>query len=315
MSSSQLLIYFNNALKISYKKCFDCSPTPKVGIICDNPNSLYMINGKSKYFDENGHYKHEVDGYRRRVNDFTSLSKKHYFTSVLNSPSKSKEISMTLCIACLADDGTSAVLAADDMVTHYIDINTSYKVCDPKVNKIMKIAQDIYVLIAGDGDKYMTVINQANISHGDNPNEVADSISKSLQAQNYKHKENSILIPIGLTWSTLMQMHSDALMSLQKDLQNCTIGTEFIVVGRDSQTNLINAYHITPDGIIHDRTTEGLAIIGIGFALAKLSFLKDDFNKHLPLSEIEILIRRAMEEGSKSPNVGKLNELIIIPRK
>jgi 20S proteasome alpha/beta subunit len=224
---------------------------------------------------------------------------------------------MTVCIACLADNGKGLVLAADNKTTHNLGNGIEYENENDYHKKIYRFSDNIFVLAAGTNNGE-DIIVRSGIEENDTIEIASEKIRRGYENYQKDLRLKRILIPNGFSdWNDFLERQHRLHQTMAYDIQtklNYAIGDcSFIIAVRDKKTMESSVYSVSPDALIHNHTGYGFAVIGIGSAIASFSLLKSKYKKSLPLEEVIKITKEAMEDASHSPGVGKLGELISLP--
>ena len=244
---------------------------------------------------------------------FNALTPKAIFNNL--APFKD----MTACIACLADNGKGVVLAADNMTTHLLGGNVEWEQESQVHKKILRFSDNIFVLCGGD-NYAKNIVQVSKISENDNIDNICEKIQLSLFEFTKKLRLTLVLIPNGFSkWEDYMEQQIRLNPYLSGDISNrllnCMPNCIFIVVAFNKNSKEADIRTISASGIIQDNNEGGYAGIGSGETLAKFSLLKSKYDKSCTITEVEVMVREAMEDASHAMGVGKLGELIIMPVK
>ena len=220
---------------------------------------------------------------------------------------------MTVCIACLANNGKEVFLAADDMTTHNLGGNLFYEECVKENKKIHKMTSSVYVLVAGSNHAELILAN-ANIVDGNTGIIAINKIKEAHEQYISDIQLTRILRPNGFTdWQHYLdnqnKLHNVIAGDIGHKLTLPMSDAWFIVVDVTGDERACVRV-LSPDCIIHDYSKYGFATIGNGSQLAHLSFMKSEYNKNMPSDRVKEIILEAMEDASHAPGVGKLGELV-----
>ena len=237
-----------------------------------------------------------------------------YVTKTENEVSLLNDVKMTVCIACLADNGTSVVLAADNMTTRNISNGVAWEDENENNKKITKISNSIFILAAG-GSASSEIIEKALISHSDTIEVATDKLKQSYQLVLQNMKLTTILIPNGFkTWDDYInnqnKLHPNIAGEIFNRL-NTPFDNYFTVVAINTESNKIEIRTLYPNCAIDD-CKFGVSIIGNGTPIATFSLMKSKYSPLMDLNTVKSIVIEAMEDASHSPGVGKLGELITL---
>jgi len=222
---------------------------------------------------------------------------------------------MTVCIAAIADDGKSLILASDREVTYGFPINTEVE-SDNK--KIQKITDKIFILFSGDSFVGSQLIEEIkNEKQGaTSVKEVAEAARLKYVALRTKRMEQLYLEPRGLKLKDYMQNQKDleqqiVLMidnGMSKDNQSFVLA--LIVAGIDESG--AHVYGIFHPGIMNLMDVSGFCAIGIGDVHATNSLIGNTYTSKMSLREVLYLVYEAKKRSEVAPGVGKYTDMITV---
>jgi len=218
---------------------------------------------------------------------------------------------MTICIAGLAESKKGAILSSDKMITKKL-VPTEF---EHPVDKIKKITDDFYVLIAG-------TINYAEeiIERGQSKVETEDSYDEKINNFKDAYSEirnekiiDEILKPQGLEslndfHKKQSNLHPSTVQSIQEQVVGADLQATLILVG-----NKANKFQLSvlanPGKII--RQTDHVAV-GTGNVHADQSLIGSGYNSGRDLRAAAYLILEAKKRSEVAPGVGDKTELLTL---
>jgi len=222
--------------------------------------------------------------------------------------------SMTVCIAAIADEGKSLIIAADQMATmpHLVAENEGN-------HKIFELSNNIYLLAAGSGFNAHKVYNNAKGSSV-RASTVGDWVLKIQTA--YKQiklytAENMFLAPRGLQdFQDYLNRHGSlnnqvvALIDSQL-MSGDHFQEHFIVTGVDPSGNA-SVYIIQPPGEFGQ--INDFVAIGSGQSHASNSLYARGYSINMTEKEATYLVFEAKRRAEKAPGVGKATDMIVVSK-
>jgi hypothetical protein len=225
---------------------------------------------------------------------------------------------MTVCVACLSDNGKKVVAGTDNTITHTIGTNVTYELETPHNKKLISIKENFSVMGAGNPDNINVVIANAKkkIHPQDQPKVATEKVRDAFVEFWRDSQEKSILSPVGLNWNIWTTQQNKLDSAIAKDIyeklqKHQPIG-ELVSVGYD--TNTKEAYiAVISNGIILDRNTLGMGFAGAGMPLANFSLIKAGYKKDMEDSEVRRLVEEAIKDASHTAGVGGMGDIVILP--
>lgn len=217
---------------------------------------------------------------------------------------------MTVCIAAIADKGSSLVLATDKMLTS-VNSSVPYQYEQEDVNKIYHLTDNKIVLLAGTIQHAFAILENTKKKVGANTTKKLNEVVVELKKQYDEYRncwlEEGILKPRGLTLQEYYQNHAKYqptfTQGIDQQIATSKFDVEFIVVGYED-----NNWHVfLLQSNLHPqlKTTEGYTTIGTGGPHATYSMLDLEYSKSKSLSDVRAIVERAKNKAEKSPGVGK----------
>ncbi|HEX7724533.1 MAG TPA: hypothetical protein VF438_02235 [Candidatus Paceibacterota bacterium] len=225
---------------------------------------------------------------------------------------------MTVCIAAVADNGKKLIVTTDNMITVSIGGTTQYQREDTNYKKLYKLNNKTYALIAGSTAPTDTIVRLAMKKIGPNmtPRNAAEHVKEAFQDFYRGQIEDSFLKKFGIGMHSFMNDQKKLDPIVVKDLLDKINGyatdTFITVAGYDETAG--GAYIGTVGGFtLVDRTVEGFFASGGGADLAKYSLIISGYSYDKPVAEVEVMVRKAMNDARKSPGVGDMGDLVTLP--
>lgn len=227
---------------------------------------------------------------------------------------------MTVCIACLAEDGKKVIAGTDTMMTYPIGTGVTYQIENNAHDKLQMVTKDVAIMGAGNTDVIKVILDDAQRSIGekDRPVEIAEKIRKSYEKHLKEKQEREVLLPAGLNWDYYLKHQNQLQPLIAKDihdkLQALSVGSEVVVAGFDRTSNTAYVGVIAaPGATIYDRNSLGIGLAGNGFSIANLFLAKAKYNKSMSEAEVEKLVKEAITEAGHAPGVGGIGKVVSLP--
>jgi hypothetical protein len=220
---------------------------------------------------------------------------------------------MTVCIAALADDGRSAVLAADQMTTHGF---LSWAVEDEHVPKIHQITDTAAILTSGDATLSHEIVKKVRAEWPQDP-ELAFIEAVRLAYATFRATkiEHLLLNARNLTFQTYYQQHAtlqpETVRELDSRIAAFDLGVQLIAIRFESEVCSVAA--IWNPGVTHALDSVGYACIGEGGPHATYAMLDLDYSRALPLARVAAIVKEAKRRSEKAPSVGQKTTLCFFP--
>jgi hypothetical protein len=142
---------------------------------------------------------------------------------------------MTVCIAALCDNGNGCILTSDQMITAHFPIGYEFE--NQEIDKIVKITDNAWVLIAGDvlfANEIIKITKQrVNIENIQSTQRIADILRESYQLVRKLRIIRNELEPRGLDLNSYLNLQQKLFPSLVQIIDQAFIkynaGVEFIL--------------------------------------------------------------------------------------
>lgn len=224
---------------------------------------------------------------------------------------------MTICIACLSDDGKKVVVGTDNMITHGSGTATEYHREIPTNKKLKYLNDKVVLMYSGNPDMLQPILNGLNIQKSTSPKEAMNLVFNQYEKILKERQEREILAVFGLDWDSYLkkqnQFAPSVVMDIHTKLQNLNSGIEIVVAGFDGSSDECYVAVISGRMVI-DRNALGIAWTGNGGTLAQLSLLNADYNKSMKSDEVQKLVEQALETAKHASGVGSTGDCIILPQ-
>ena len=221
---------------------------------------------------------------------------------------------MTVCIAALYGNGAGCILVSDKMTTARIPL--MYEFENEEVEKIAKIADNIYVMISGDVLFANEVKNNAkqHIANKINPepNGISHTLMNSYQAVRRTRVIRNELEPRGLDINKYYEIQQKILGPIVQMIDNAfrlfNPNLDLIIAGKDETTCHICTIGSPGDMVCHDPI--GFVSIGSGGPHAMYSLIDSGYKKSLDKETVKKFVEAAKKRSEVAPGVGKETKII-----
>ncbi len=230
---------------------------------------------------------------------------------------------MTVCIAVLAEKRRKAVLVADKMITAKIPTPFEFETED--VKKISKVAENVYILSAGDTLSANEIVQKsAKAIRQMKPvrvkyltvEEVADIVRAQYQDYRRSMVVKKQLETRGLSLENYYNRHQDLnqaiIREIDDQLMQYDINAEFIVVGYDDD-GICHLFTVNHPGVAMSNDPLGYSCVGSGAPHAMYYLIDSEYSKNWPVGDVKNLALEAKRVSEKAPGVGEKTVIKIIP--
>lgn len=218
---------------------------------------------------------------------------------------------MTVCIAALADNGKSIVLASDKMISKQMP-PIEY---EHDVKKIVKVSNNFYVLMAGTINNAEDIINRGRdkIKPHHTPLEKFDLFKKAYSDFRDEKIIDVILRAQGFHsikdfQSQQQTLNREVATSIQNIIGNANLQTVLILVALDKQECHLRVL-TNPGELINPLE---YATTGTGEMHATQSLIGAKYKKSEDLDAATYLVYEAKKRAEVAPGVGSLTEMIVL---
>ena len=225
---------------------------------------------------------------------------------------------VTVCIGAICDDGKTAVVAADKMVTFGPPMMLQTE--PSALQKITSVSEECVLLFAGavpDGEE---VVNRtvSRLAGKTKPpiTEIAEATGQAYAELKNRRVEENILRPflgVGFIEFQTLVAQSPSSQILQQILGLITqhnLQLDLLVAGLDDSGSHLSV--ITHPGVSMPMDTTGFAAIGAGGLHAAVRISLDKHTKKAPLVEALYSVFEAKKAAEVAPGVGNLTDMAII---
>lgn len=236
------------------------------------------------------------------------------FDNNKKKPIRSKK--MTTCIATLSDNGAGCVLVSDQMTTAHFPIGYEFE--NDEVQKIIPVADQIYVLLAGDVIFANKIIenakNKCRNSEPKNIQTFVEYLRTSYQQIRIQHVIQTELEPRGLTLDSFYQIQQKLnpaiVQMVDQALKGFSPGVELIVAGKDESG--CHIYSVLSPGITSCHDAVGFIATGSGGPHAVYSIIGSQYKKSFEKDKVREIVLAAKKQSEVAPGVGKQTKIVEI---
>lgn len=225
---------------------------------------------------------------------------------------------MTVGIGAICEDGKSAVVAADKMVTFGAPMSLQTE--PPTLKKIIQLTERSLLVFSGNTADGEEIVNGARPAFAANPNlsvsQQAEAVKNSYASHKQRRVEENILRPhLGTNFAGFAALMAQAQTSqiLQQILglvSQHNLQTDLLVAGMDESGAHIFA--ITHPGQLLPLATTGFGSIGSGGVHAGVRMSLGQHTKEASLVDTLYNVYEAKRASEVAPGVGKLTDLAVL---
>lgn len=226
---------------------------------------------------------------------------------------------MTVCIAALAEDKKKAVLVADKMVTTHGALAHG---TDDGAEKLVKMAENVYVMYAGGISDATVIIEKARSSIGSKrtAKEIAEHVNQSHLEYLQDMLVRQHLLPRGIT--SIHEFYHDSTISLDPQIRQqvdvalsthtLNSNTVFVVCGVEEDGNYRMYFLGLNPRAIPFLVTDGYTAIGSGEAHARFSLIFSDYKVSMTAEEVKEKVLEAKKKAESCLDVGESESVVIL---
>ncbi len=223
---------------------------------------------------------------------------------------------MTICIATIYENGKGFVLASDLMTTAHFPIGYEFERED--VEKIIGIAESVYVLTAGDVLFANAVIEKTRLTIKGKGINVVDAIAELARANYQEIRRERVvrgeLEPRGLNIGTYYQghqnLHPNIVQMIDRAFVSYNPGVELIIAGKGESA--CRLFTIVNPGQCLCYDAIGYTAIGSGAPHAIYSLIDSGYQKSFEKDKVIELVKKAKERAQVAPGVGSKTRSLAI---
>ncbi len=220
---------------------------------------------------------------------------------------------MTVCIAALAENEKSVVLASDKMISKQMP-PIEY---EHDVEKIIKVAENFYILIAGTMNNAIEIINKVKpqIRENQTPNEKFEKVKKAYADYRDEKIVDEILRSQGFHSFQDFQgrqqsLNKDVATQIQGLIGKANLQTVMTLVAIDKEKCHLKVL-IHPGSLVNPIE---YATTGSGELHATQSLISANYKKSEDLDAATYLVFEAKKRAEVAPGVGPLTEMIVLSK-
>lgn len=223
---------------------------------------------------------------------------------------------MTVCISAICEDGKTAIVASDRMVTaQYPPIEFEHT-----RSKIHHLAPYCIAMTAGDALKPIEVIPKSKLTICDqrrSPSieQIVDIVKHWYQFHRIANAEERILKPRTINSQTFYDkglgiFPRDIFGYLDQEMANFNYGIELLIAGLDSTGAHI--YHIFNPGMANCYDFIGFHAIGVGQLHAFQTFIAQRYSISCTTIDCLNVVYAAKKASEVAPGVGKETDMAMV---
>lgn len=229
-------------------------------------------------------------------------------------------VSMTVCIAALAEDGRKAVLVADKMLT--TGGVFPYQ-SDNGAEKILQINQNVHIMWCGGLNDSALILTKAKTRIGQRSLTTLE-ITQEIRAAYFEYLQEMLIAEnlIGRGIPSLADFYGNNTSQLSFDARkhienalatfNLQSNVSFIVCGKD-EDGIYKIYTISSNPRFAEQIApEGWNTIGSGEGHARFSIIHSNYNLNLLVDKVKVILKTAKRRAEKEPSVGKKTDTVIL---
>ena len=221
---------------------------------------------------------------------------------------------MTLCIAALADERKTLVMAADRM------ISLTFIESELDVSKIVPLKQDWWAMIAASNlSNVFPVIDKITSNWqpqtGDSITNVVEVVGTAYKSERQERAEAEVLSPHGLDFEEFLSngktwLPEYTFIQIEDGLSKYDLGVSLMICGFD-QTGAGYIFTVQNPGVTYRWDIPGFNAIGSGFYGAEYMMYYRELGPTFPVSEWLYYIYEAKAFGEQAGAVGEETELLV----
>jgi hypothetical protein len=220
---------------------------------------------------------------------------------------------MTVCVGAICEDGNTAVLASDRMVTSsFPPIEFEHT-----KRKIFPLTEYTVALTSGNALKPIKIIPKIKTSLGKNPDveSIAEKAKELYQFLRAEEAEELLFKPRTISKEVFYTrgaglFPADLFNMIDHEFVRYDYGLELLLVGTDSLGAHI--YSIRNPGIADCFDTLGFHAIGVGYLHAIQVFIAHGYKTSYNIEEAINIVYAAKKAAEVAPGVGKETDISLI---
>jgi len=232
-------------------------------------------------------------------------------------PFPQKEKQLTVGIGAICEDGKSAVVAADKMVTFGAPMSLQTE--PPTLKKITQLNERTLLVFSGstgDGEEIVSGAMPFITATKQSVGQIAEAVKESYVRLKQRRAEETILKPwLGADFKqfqTLIAQSSSSqiLQQVLMMISQHNLNTDFLVAGLDDSGAQV--FIVTHPGMLFPLATTGFGSIGSGGVHAGVRMSLGQHTKAASLVDTLYNVYEAKRASEVAPGVGKLTDLAVI---
>ncbi|HVC07162.1 MAG TPA: hypothetical protein VND98_06230 [Solirubrobacterales bacterium] len=224
---------------------------------------------------------------------------------------------MTVCVAALCGEGEDprVVVAADHLVT-----SGGFMEFEHPGSKIVKLCDQALVMVAGNTNDGMRLVNEAAADMSDEEiviSDLAEDLGRRYAAARLRRAEQGVLVSRGLNFETFYKMHAQlnpqVVMLLDNALGEWALGVELLLAGVDDTGGHIHT-NADPGGGNQDHGPIGWAAIGTGAVHVLQSMAGFGHGSDASYGQTLFRVYASKVRAEVAPGVGHETDVAVISR-
>jgi 20S proteasome alpha/beta subunit len=225
---------------------------------------------------------------------------------------------LTVGIGAICENGKSAVVAADKMVTFGAPMSLQTE--PPTLKKIIQLTDRTLLVFSGstsDGEEIVTgTIPQISVDPKQPVRQIAEAVRASYARHKQRRVEENILTPLlGTNFAGFQSLMAKTQTSqlIQQVLglvSQHNLQTDLLVAGTDDSG--AHLFAVTHPGQLQPLATTGFGAIGSGGVHAGVRMSLGQHTKDASLTDTLYNVYEAKRASEVAPGVGKLTDLAVI---
>jgi 20S proteasome alpha/beta subunit len=224
---------------------------------------------------------------------------------------------VTICIAAIADNKKSVIVAADKMLSLTNPVPYQFEPKD--LSKIYKLDNCAVVMAAGNtifcDEVSRLAVQKVSGSEDKSRQKVVELVLDAYHEVRRRMVVDSVLKPRQMTYEEYLDkqktLHDSVVANIENAITENNIGIELIIAGYDQGEAYINI--VQHPGISVSLDVVGYACIGIGAPHAQIHMIESNYEKSLSVKEITKMVKAAKKKSEYAPGVGQGTDIMVLP--
>lgn len=242
---------------------------------------------------------HSGENFDNCHNDVTILENTH--SGGLNA--------MTICIGALCDNGESAVLIADRMVTDKSCFEYQIEGIETKIHRIR---EDCYVLDANNAQTAQQIVEKARTLSDKTTG--FDAVLEAFDVIRLEKINDLFLKTRGFSFDDYKKgnIPLSIVQIIDTQIKDYKLDSSILVVSWDSLKHKYNLILIENITTSHDYTNFGMCCIGNQFQIAEFLILDSQYRKSVALQNLKPTLLKIKTQLQVFPGIGKTHDIVCL---